>query len=493
MAMSHDGTARQDRPVGGTSVDVSRWRGRRVALVGMGISNRALARFLVAESAQVTGFDSKSEQQLGSVIEEMAELGVPVIAGPNYLEAVGDGFDAVFLTPGIDRRQAPLERLRRSGAWISSEMELFFHLCPAPIIGVTGSSGKTTTTSLIAHILRAGPKPVWVGGNIGRPLIEDVRTMEKDGWAVVELSSFQLEFLTRSPHVGVFTNLTPNHLDVHPSFEAYGEAKGRLFAFQTPSDWAVYNADDEGAARWAAASPGTPFPFSRRRTLPQGAFLRGDRLVVRGVDGRETEMAALADLRIPGWHNVENALAAVAVAHIAGIEPEAVREALRRFEGVPHRLERVAVVDGVTYVNDSIATSPARTVAALASFQQPIVLLAGGSDKNLPFEPMARAVLDRPVKAVVVYGATAEKIARAIEGEAGKAPGRHVPVHRAHSFEEAFHRARAEASPGDVVLLSPACASYDMFPNFEVRGETFRRLVAEVAQAVGAGAAVPRS
>jgi len=450
-----------------------------VALVGMGVSNRALARFLVSAGAQVVGFDVKPAHELGSVASEMAALGVPLVTGPRYLEGIGDAFDAVFLSPGVDRRQPRLADMaeRRPGS-VSTEMALFFRLCPAPIIGVTGSSGKTTTTTMIGRILERGRRPVWVGGNIGTPLIDRVHQMDEGHWAVVELSSFQLEWLQESPHIAVMTNFSPNHLDVHPSLDAYRAAKGRIFAFQKPSDWAVYNADDPETARLAARGSGAAFPFSRRRTLDKGAFLDGQRLVVRGCDGAQHLVLDVRELQVPGRHNVENALAAAAVGYLCGIAPEAIGEALRTFRGVPHRLEWVRTVDGVRYVNDSIATSPARAAAGLRAFDAPIVLIAGGYDKKLPFDPLVEAVAGARMRAVILLGATADAIAEALNR---LGPDRRPPIYRVSSLAEAVERAHRVARRGDVVLLSPACASYDMFPNFEVRGETFRRLVAELA------------
>lgn len=454
------------------------WKGRRVAVVGLGVSNRALIRFLVAEGARVTGFDRQPLEAMPAVAEEMERLKVPVISGPGYLERSQGSYDAVFLTPGIRRDEPGLRELVASAGRVLSEMELFFRLCPAPIVAVTGSNGKTTTTSLIGRILSLGPRPVWVGGNIGTPLIDRVREIQPSSWVVLELSSFQLEFLTASPHIGVVTNFQPNHLDVHPSLEAYWEAKARIFRFQKRGDWAVFNADDAEVARMAGG-PGRAFPFSRRRRLSQGAFLVGDDLVVRGPGEGETAVASIRDLQIPGWHNVENALAAVAAARLCGLEAGLIREGLRSFEGVPHRLETVAEIDGVRFINDSIATSPSRTAAALRALQAPVVLIAGGYDKKLSFQPMVDAMQEARVKAVVLLGATADKIAKALETL--PAEGR-PPVYRVASLEEAVHQARRLAVAGDVVLLSPACASYDMFANFEARGQAFRDCVRRLQQ-----------
>lgn len=468
------------------------WRNRTVAVVGLGVSNQAVIRYLAGRGARLVGFDQKTEQALGEKAEELRRLGVQLVLGPEYLEGLGGrGWDAVFLTPGMPKDVPALQQLRRRGVPFLSETGLFLSLCRAPVIGITGSSGKTTTTTLVGEMLRRGPRPVYVGGNIGRPLLEAAESIPPEAWVVLELSSFQLEMLDRSPHIAVVTNVTPNHLDLHGSMDAYVAAKRRIYEFQGDGDVAVFNADDPTTRSMAACSPGRHLSFSLVEEQRQGAWLDGDRLVVRVGDvgqqggGAPAVVCSLEDIRLPGRHNVANVLAAAAVAAACGLSPEAMRAVVAEFQGVRHRLELVGTWNSVRFYNDSIATSPARAAAGIRSFAEPIVLIAGGYDKKLPFDELAEAVPGR-VHTVVLLGATAGKIHQAIAahcGKSGAAPPRMVHV---HSLEEAVEQARAAARPGDVVLLSPACASYDMFPNFEVRGDRFRELVARFAAPRGA-------
>jgi len=463
------------------------WRNRAVAVVGLGVSNMAVIRYLAGRGARLTGFDQKTEQALGAKAEELRRLGVRLVLGPDYLERLDGAWDAVFLTPGMPKNAPALQRLRERGVPFFSEIGLFFSLCKAPIVGITGSSGKTTTTTLVGEMLRRGPRPVYVGGNIGQPLLEVAEDIPGDAWVVLELSSFQLEMLDRSPHVAVVTNVTPNHLDVHGTMEAYVAAKRRIYEFQRPGDVAVFNADDETTRAMAALSPGRRLAFSLEEEQPEGAWLDGDRIVARvrtpSRPGRAQPVVVctLADIRVPGRHNVANVLAAVAVGSACGLKPEWMRDAIAAFRGVRHRLELVGTWNGIRFYNDSIATSPARAVAGIRSFAEPIVLIAGGYDKKLPFDELAAALPGR-VHTVVLLGATAAKIEQAIAAHSEKTGAVPPRIVHAGSLEEAVEQARLAARPGDVVLLSPACASYDMFPNFEVRGDRFRELVARFCE-----------
>lgn len=459
------------------------WRDRSVAVVGLGVSNMAVVRWLAARGARLTGFDQKSEEALGPAAEELRRLGARLVLGPDYLERLDADWDAVFLTPGMPKDLPVLQRLRDRGVALRSEIGLFFSLCRAPVIGITGSSGKTTTTSLVGEMLRRGPRPVYVGGNIGRPLLEAAESIPEDAWVVLELSSFQLEMLDRSPRIAVVTNVTPNHLDVHGTMAAYVAAKKRIYRFQSSSDFAVLNADDPETQAMTAEAPGRVLTFSRRGPVPQGAWVDGRAVVVKtdAAGAGADVVCTLDDIRLPGEHNVENVLAAAAVARLCGISPDDIRRVVREFAGVPHRLEPVGEWRGVRFYNDSIATSPARAAAGIRAFEAPVVLIAGGYDKKLPFDELAQALPGR-VHTLVLLGATARAIEQAVL-EHGRRTGSPAPriVHAA-SLEEAVEHARRAARPGDVVLLSPACASYDMFPNFEVRGRRFRELVLEFAR-----------
>lgn len=462
------------------------WRNRTVAVVGLGVSNRAVARWLSRRGARLVGFDQKTAPELGAAHDELQSLGVELVLGPDYLQRLEAGeWDAVVLTPGMRKDLPVLERLKRRGVPFYSEIGLVFSLCRGRIVGVTGSSGKTTTTTLIGEMLKAGPRPVYVGGNIGRPLLEVVEEIPPDAWVVLELSSFQLEMLDKSPHVAVVTNVTPNHLDAHGTMEAYVAAKERIFRFQRADDLAVFNLDNPATAAMSREAPGRTLLFSRRQPVPAGAWLDGDRLVVGGIPGGPSEPTILcrtSDVQLLGEHNLENILAAAAVASACGIDPAAVRAVATTFRGVPHRLEFVAEWNGVRYYNDSIATSPARAAAGIRAMRAPIVLIAGGYDKQLPFDELAAAAVGR-VRVLILIGVTARKIEAAVVSYARETNGPLPEIVHVDSLEAAVAEAARRARPGDVVLLSPACASYDMFPNFEVRGRRFVELVCSLGAA----------
>lgn len=452
------------------------WRGRRVAVVGLGVSNRAVMRYLARHGAHLVGFDQKPAAELGPAYDEMAALGARLVLGPDYLEHLQGSWDAVFLTPGMRKDLPVLAELRRRGVPFFSEIGLVFALCRGRIIGVTGSSGKTTTTTLIGEMLKAGPHPVYVGGNIGQPLLEVVEEIPADAWVVLELSSFQLEMLDRSPAVAVLTNVSPNHLDVHGTMAAYVAAKERIVRFQGSDGIAVLNGDDPVTARLAGQAPGQTLLFSRQRPVPAGAWLDGDQLMVGGIRrAAPVVLCRRREIQLLGDHNVENVLAAAATAVACGIDLAAVRAVATGFRGVPHRLELVAEGNGVRYYNDSIATAPDRTLAALESFTEPVVLIAGGYDKGIPFDPLGPAICRR-ARAVVLIGTTAPRIEEAVRAAAAGA-GRLPEIRHAGSLAEAVRAARELARPGDVVLLSPACASYDMFRDFAERGRQFKELV----------------
>lgn len=449
---------------------------RRVAVVGLAISNLALIRFLVKSGAKVTAFDQKTPDELGDRYHELQALGAEFSLGPGYLSRLPE-FPLIFLTPGMKKDFPEIQEARARGAEISSETRLFFSLCPAPVVGITGSAGKTTTTTLIGEILKAeGHRRVLLGGNsFGKPPIEWIGELTPDDLVVLELSSFQLQLVERSPHIGALLNISPNHLDVHSSMEEYAEAKKNIFRFQNLGDWAVFNYDRPETRGMVDDVPGGTVFFSRDRELKHGAFLRGNELIWR--DGRREHLICNIDeIILPGRHNLENILAATAVSSLAGASPEAIRGVVTTFKGVEHRLELVRELDGVRYYNDSIATAPDRTLAALETFRAPIVLIAGGYDKKIPFEGLAAEVVRR-VNVLILIGATADKIAGTVEKAAAEF-GSGPEIVRAGDLSRAVAAAREKAQPGDVVLLSPSCASYDQFRNFEERGRQFKGLVA---------------
>lgn len=454
-----------------------RWSGKHVSVVGLGKSNVALIRYLVRHGAFVTARDRKTPEELGAVFSELNALGVDFRLGPGYLEDLS-GAEALFLTPGIPKDLPEILEAKAAGVPLSSEINLFFERCRAPVVAVTGSSGKTTTTTLIGSILEASGLKVHVGGNIGRPLIEIVDEIEESAVAVLELSSFQLELLETSPQVAVVTNITPNHLDVHRTMEAYIDAKRRIYSYQRRQDAVVFNRDDPTTRKMAKEARGRVLWFSRRGEVENGAFI-GDGRVILTRSGRGDrsliDVCAVSDIKLRGEHNLENVLAACAVGHLFGVTAGTMREVITSFTGVAHRLELVREADGVRYYNDSVATSPARAVAGLRSFDEPLLLIAGGYDKCLPFDEFAEVVVEK-ARMVFLIGQAAPTIQIAIEAAAERL-GRAPQVWRCRDLDHAVRMAHDYARPGDVVLLSPACASYDSFQNFEQRGERFRKVV----------------
>lgn len=439
-------------------------RGKQVAVLGLGVSNRPLVRLLLEFGCQVTGCDKTPREKLDEEVLALEQAGCCLQVGEGYLEDVEA--DVVFRTPGMHPGNPAIETLRRRGAEITSEMEVFFEVAPCHLIAVTGSDGKTTTTTLIAEMLKAEGKTVWLGGNIGTPLLPLCREMKQDDYAVVELSSFQLMDMKRSPQRAVVTNLAPNHLDVHKDMEEYVQAKKNIFRFQRPGDLLVLNGDNEITASFAGA--GQTHFFSRKgRTNcvweENGAIYR------RGEKILET-----ADILIPGTHNVENYMAAIAA--VDGlVSDDAIRRVARNFGGVEHRIELVRIKDGVKFYNDSIASSPSRTIAGLRSFTQKVILIAGGYDKHIPYDVLGPEICAH-VRKLFLCGATAGKIRAAVEQTGMEQP----EITDCGDFESAVRCAAAAARAGDIVLMSPASASFDQFKNFMVRGECFKKIVKEL-------------
>ena len=446
-------------------------RGKPVAVIGIGGSNTPLLRLLLREGIAVTACDRSDRAKLGALAEELEAAGAVLRLGDGYLQDLDQ--DVIFRTPGLRPDVPELEAARARGSVITSEMEVFFQVCPCPIIAVTGSDGKTTTTTIIAELLRAAGHTVHVGGNIGHPLLAESDTIRPTDWAVLELSSFQLMTMTRSPHIAVLTNLAPNHLDVHKSMEEYVWAKENIFRHQQPGDIAVFNLDNAITRELSAHAPGRALYFSRQAEPENGVFLRGD-AVISGRDGHERQIMTTEDIRLPGVHNVENYMAAIAA--VEGLVPdETIRTFARTFNGVEHRIELVRTYHGVRFYNDSIASSPSRTIAGLRSFKEKVILIAGGYDKHIPFDVLGPEVVEH-VKLLILCGATADKIRAAVEQAPGYRPG-HPEILDVTPFQKAVETARDRAVPGDVVTLSPACAAFDQFKNFMERGKTFKAIV----------------
>ena len=394
-------------------------RGKKIAVLGLGVSNRPMVRLLLRYGCTVTGCDRTPREKLDDEVLELEKLGCTLQVGDTYLE--GLQADLVFRTPGMHPENPALVQLRESGAEITSEMEVFFELCPCKILAVTGSDGKTTTTTLIAEMLKAAGKTVWLGGNIGTPLLPVCDQMQPDHYAVVELSSFQLMDMRRSAHVAVVTNLAPNHLDVHKDMDEYVQAKKNIFKFQSAADLLILNRDNAITAGFAGN--GKTRWFSRLGKTENGICMDGDLLTRDGQPVLDKK-----DILLPGEHNVENYMAAI-LAVEGLVEDETVRHVAKTFGGVEHRIELVRVKDGVRFYNDSIASSPSRTIAGLRSFLEKVLLIAGGYDKHIPFDVLGPEVLEH-VKTVFLNGATAEKIRTAIENAPGYTPGNPTLVDR---------------------------------------------------------------
>ena len=437
---------------------------KRVGVIGAGVSNMPLIRMLRAAGVRVTVHDKKEPTELGDGYATLATLGVDFVLGPHYLDALDE--DVIFRTPGVHPRF--LEKARENGSEITSEMELFFAVCPCPIIGITGSDGKTTTTTLVSEILKHAGYTVYLGGNIGAPLLPRVNEMQEGDLAVVELSSFQLMGMKHSPHVAAITNLTPNHLDYHKDFDEYVQAKTAIYRNQQEGGRLVLNLDDE-VTRSLHAS-GNLFCTSKTQELANGVFLKDD-IIYIAEGGARRELMPAADIRIPGAHNVYNMMMAAAVVQGYASDDD-IRAVATTFGGVEHRIEFVRELDGVKYYNDSIASSPTRTIAGLESFQQKVILIAGGYDKHIPYDVLGKPICDH-VKSLILTGATAPKIRDCVLA----VDGAHPPVIEVEDLETAVREAHAQAQPGDIVIMSPASASFDRFKNFMERGKLFKSLV----------------
>ena len=445
-------------------------KNKTVAVVGIGVSNTPWLRRLLQEGIRVTACDKRSRDALGALAEELEKAGCRLQLGESYLQGLNQ--DVIFRTPGLRPDVPELLAAKARGSEITSEMELFFRLCPCRLIGVTGSDGKTTTTTILAEFLKEAGYNVYVGGNIGKPLLPDVSGMEPEDFAVLELSSFQLMTMEQSPHIAVMTNLSPNHLDYHRSMGEYIAAKENIFLHQGEGDRAIFNYDNQLTRDLAEKAGGAVTFFSRRERLEEGVYLRDGAIWLTNAQGSR-EVLPTRDIRLPGVHNIENYMAAIAA--VDGLVPDkCVRAVAARFQGVEHRIELVRELDGVKYYNDSIGTSPSRTVACLESFPEPVILIAGGYDKGIPFHALALEIRER-VKTLVLTGDTARAIRQAVEEAEG---GRGCPeIIQTEDLAGAVEAARRAAGPGDVVVLSPACAAFDRFKNFMERGRAFKELV----------------
>jgi UDP-N-acetylmuramoylalanine--D-glutamate ligase len=450
--------------------------GKNVTVVGLGIEGVDLVRYLSRRGATVTVSDSKSKSALADRLDDVRDFGVNLSLGKNDGKAVTHA-DAVFVSQGVPLELPAITGARELGVPLFSMVGLFLELAPGPVIGITGSSGKTTTTALVAEMLRDDQRDVFMGGNIGVGLLDHLEDLRPYTWSVLEVSHTQLQLTQRSPHIAAVLNITPNHLDRF-EWEDYKLLKSNLIRYQEPGDIAILGYDDEEARKLADLVRGKLVWFTSRSSIKgDGVFVKNGIAVARW-NGREEPLFSLSSVLLRGAHNVQNAVAAAAIALSAGVSPDAIAGAVGRFRGVQHRLEYVAEVNGAKYYNDSIATTPERTLAGLRSFNEPVVLLLGGRDKKLPLEEMAREALER-CRGIVLFGEAGQLLKEALLRE--KNP-RKVPILRKSDLDQAVRAAVEMAEADDVVLLSPACTSYDAYENFERRGEHFRVLVSQLTE-----------
>lgn len=447
-------------------------RGKRAAVLGLGVSNRPLVRLLLSHGVKVLGCDKTARETLDQEVLDLEAMGAELHLGPDYLSGISA--DIVFRTPGMHPGNPALAALRQQGSKITSEMEVFFEVCPCKIIGITGSDGKTTTTTLISKLLEQAGYRVWVGGNIGAPLLPRAEEMRPEDYAVVELSSFQLMDMERSPEIAVVTNLAPNHLDIHKDMAEYVEAKRNIFRYQSPNGLLVLNQDNDITNGFSGS--GKTLKFSRQSRPEAGIWLENG--VIYRTSGKDTEaVLQQKDILLPGLHNAENYMAAIAAVGSL-VSTQDIQAVAKTFGGVEHRIELVRELHGVRYYNDSIASSPSRTIAGLRSFNQKVILIAGGYDKHIPYDVLGPEIC-RHVKRLVLTGATAPKIRDAVLSAPEYRPGS-LEIMETPDFDEAVRAAAASAKAGDVVILSPASASFDKFKNFMVRGDHFKKLIMEL-------------
>ena len=438
-------------------------KNKKIAVIGIGISNRPLIKYLKDAGAEVTAYDKRTKEELGEIYNEMNGIGVKTVLGENYLDNL-EG-EIIFKTPGLRFDNPSLVKAREKGALITSEMEMFFEVCPSKIIAVTGSDGKTTTTTLIYEILKKSGYTVWLGGNIGNPLLCDAEKMTDTDIVVLELSSFQLHTMKKSPNIAVITNITPNHLDMHKDYQEYIDAKKNIMRYQNKDDILIVNASNDVTAKIGKEAKGVLLDFSSKKdayiSLKDGTILRNGKPILK-----------TSDIKIPGMHNVENYMAAIA-AVIGLATDEAILEVAKTFGGVPHRIELIRNLDGVSYYNSSIDSSPNRTINTLKVFDKKVILIAGGKDKGIPYDDLGPYLAEK-VKILILIGKTADKIEKSLRDYDKNTD---VKIIRCETYPDVVKTAYSLAKDGDVVILSPASTSFDMFSNFEERGNLFKELV----------------
>lgn len=447
-------------------------KGKKVCFVGIGTSNIPLIEMFAKKGAIVSACDKKTFEELGENSIRAKNAGAELILGENYLDNIDA--DILFRSPGTPFFRPELEALKKKGVVVTSEMEVFFDLCPCKIIAVTGSDGKTTTTSIIAEFLKSAGKNVHLGGNIGTPLLPIIESISSEDYAVVELSSFQLISMRKSPDIAVVTNLAPNHLDIHKDMQEYVDSKKNIILHQNAFSKAVLNLDNEIANSFSSDVRGQLSKFSRKSTVENGVYLDNTTIIYNEY-GKKYEIMDIKDIKIPGMHNVENYLAAISA--VWGIvDLNTIIKVAKEFNGVEHRAEFVREVDGVKYYNDSIASSPTRTaLGTLSLYNEKIIIIAGGYDKHIPYEPLGPVICDK-VKVLILLGDTAPKIEDAVKKSDNYSNNNPVIIN-VNNMEEAVLAAKENAVSGDIVSLSPASASFGLYKNFMERGNHFKDIV----------------
>ncbi len=451
--------------------------GKRVAFLGIGVTNTGIIKLFAQKGAQVTACDKRSKEQLGQIAEELTAIGVTLKLGPDYLQGIEA--DMIFRTPGMKFFLPELNDYRKHGVAVTSEMEVFFELCPSHKIAVTGSDGKTTTTTVLSEFLKAEGNTVHLGGNIGKALLPDIETMQPEDYAVVELSSFQLISMRQSPDIAVVTNVAPNHLDMHKDMQEYIDAKRNILLHQNAFSKTILNADNEITRSFASDVRGQTVWFSYHHPVEEGSFLDSEGYLCMAHNGEVTRVLHKSEIRIPGEHNVENYLTAIAAAW-GLVSPQTMAKVAKEFGGVEHRIEFVREIGGAKWYNDSIASSPTRTIAGLKSFPHRVILIAGGYDKKIPYEPLAPYINEK-VHTLILMGATGPKIEKAVKSDPTFSENQ-LDIRHVSSMEEAVQTAYQLSKEGDIITLSPASASFDLYPNFEVRGRHYKQLVKELPE-----------
>ncbi|WP_125154080.1 UDP-N-acetylmuramoyl-L-alanine--D-glutamate ligase [Clostridium rectalis] len=443
-------------------------KGKKIAVVGIGISNRPLINFLIKLGGEVTAFDKKDREQLGSIVKDLEGKNVKLILGSNYLTYL-TGFHIIFKTPSMRIDSNALLKAKNEGAYITSEIEEFIRYCPSKIFGITGSDGKTTTTTLVSNMLKEEGYKTWVGGNIGIPLFSQIENIKKEDKVVLELSSFQLMTVTEPVEVALITNLSPNHLDIHKDMEEYIDAKRNIFKWQRNNDVVILNKDNSITNSMTDEAVGELIQFSIKDKLDKGAYFKSDKLYIN-----EEMVCDINEIKLKGMHNIENLLAAFCCVS-RDVSLKSMRKVATSFTGVEHRMEFIREYNGALYYNDSIASSPTRTLAGLNAFNEKVILIAGGYDKKISFKILAEEGYSF-IKRLILLGDTKEKIQKEFE-RVMKESNVYIPINIVASLEEAIEVSKKYAKKGDIVTLSPACASFDMFSNFEVRGNRFKEIV----------------